>query len=141
MTWVEITPRFGARSRQGVTVSWRKVSARATKVLVVTLGRALCVEIGLTKGKRMKATHNMMAGKLRLEVVDAGGWLPTWKEGCAATNVPLDHVTLTERKPAQTVAWERGENGKSIELRLPPWACPPVQITPRPAIPLRETVR
>lgn len=121
-----INPRAGARNRSfGVTVSWRKTSERANAVLIVTIGGEVVKQLGLERGQRIVVERDRLAGRLYLRADPHEGWKPSWKEGCACVNIPLDDVT-SEKRPAQGVAWEivSGE----LSLRLPTWACPPVKI-------------
>lgn len=126
----QIIPRAGARAGDGVTVSWRKSSARTSEVLVVTLGAASVTKMGLTRGRRVIVERDREAGRLYLRADAETGWRPAWKEGCCCLSIPLDDVRA-DRKPAQVVhtEWHYGE----LCIRLPPWACPPVKINARRA--------
>lgn len=120
-----IEPRAGARAGDGVTVSWRKASARLAPVLSITLGKAAIDRLGLKPGLRVIAERDRMAGKLFLKVDPDTGWKPAWKQGCCALFIPLDDVT-SDRRSAQTVAtsWD----GAELCIKLPAWACPPIKI-------------
>jgi hypothetical protein len=129
--WEAIAPRSGERhGNGGVTVAWRSTSGRSYLVLVVTIGTIACEPLGLKTGDRIRVERDRMAGKLRLTPGNETGWKPSWRKSptgcCAVMNVPLDDVTLTERKPAQAVKWDI-ENG-AIVLKLPHWACPIVRV-------------
>jgi hypothetical protein len=131
VTWENIAPRAGERiGNGGVTVAWRRVSNRGTLVLAVTLGSAACEALGFKKGQRATVQRDRIGGKLRVTPSADEGWKAAWKESagatCAVLHIPLDDLTLTERKPAQAVKWE--VEGNSIVLKLPPWACPIVRV-------------
>lgn len=127
-----IVPKQGVTNRTGgVTVSWRKVSARAGRVLVVMMGKDLLATIGLAQGMRCVVERDRMLGRLYLRPCaedTAEAWKPTWKDGCAAINAPLDDVKVAENKPAQMVMHEWDASAGELCVRLPPWACPPVKV-------------
>ena len=132
MTWEAIAPRSGERhGNGGVTVAWRSTSGRNYMVLVLTLGTIACEPLGLKPGDRIRVDRDRMGGKLRVMPGGNEGWKPSWRKSpsgcCAVMNIPLDDVTLAERKPAQAVKWDI--EGNSIVLKLPPWACPIVRVT------------
>ncbi len=132
MTRETIEPRSGGRGGSGVTCAWRKVSDRTGKVLVVTLSTKVCERIGLSRGLRLRAERDRMKGMLFLTVDPVAGWKPAWKATttslCACAHIPLDDVQ-TDRRAAQDVVWAFGQDGMSVEIKLPHWACPLVQVT------------
>lgn len=138
MAWETVVREPGGRSF-GVTVSWRTPGGRATPALALSLGKETCRSLGLVKqakgqaAARVVVQRDRMAGKLR--VVLATTEPPehqravAWKsDGCTIT-VPLDDVKLTENKPAQDVRWEFEGDRTALIVKLPPWACPLIQVS------------
>ena len=142
MSWEEIVPGVGARiGNGGVTVAWRKTSQRGAPVLCITLSAALATEMGMVRGKTwLMVQRDRLAGKMRVSVAkDTAGWRPQWRSTgkathawCACVYIPLEDVREANRKPAQTVAWEK-DGADAVVIRLPSWACPPVKIETRRA--------
>lgn len=138
MAWETIEPGVGARvGNGGIAVGWRCTSKRSQPVLSITLSADLCGQIGLAKGARVRVQRDRLAGKMRLSPDPAEGWKPQWRSwasnrtACACIYVPLEDVTLKDRKAAQTVPWEM--DGSSVVMKLPAWACPPVKVLEMPA--------
>ncbi len=148
MTWETIQTQLGRGAT--VTVSWRIVGGRGTPAMAVSLSKAAAARLGLTKPangaprQSVVVQRDRMAGKLRIFVADAS--VPrsekrsvAWKDAGCTLSVPLDDVQMTQKKPAQDVPWSFEDGDRYLVLKLPAWACPPVQVYGgRPAIPLRE---
>lgn len=136
MGWERITTQLGRGDT--VTVSWRTPGGRSTPALTVSLSKSVCAKLGLSKNEkgqpvqRVVVERDRMAGRVRLAVAPQG--TPrhdcrhvAWKDGGCSVGVPLDDVKLTEKKPAQDVAWEIKDGW--LVIKLPHWACPMIHVS------------
>lgn len=132
MGWETIITQVGRGD--SVTVSWRVPGGRSTPAMAVSLSKGVATTFGLVKGSRQAVVvqRDRMAGKLRLCIATGEPRHErrsmAWKDGGCAVVVPLDDVRLTEKKPAQDVPWCFTDGGRHLEIKLPPWACPPVKV-------------
>ena len=121
-----------------VTVSWRKIGGRQTPALAISLSRSVCERLGLRKNdlgemvQRVVVERDRMAGKVWLQAAPPGtGRLESrhiaWKDKGCTVAVPLDEVRLDKSKPAQDVVWLIADGW--LEVKLPHWACPLIQIS------------
>lgn len=121
-----------------VTVSWRRIGGRSTPALAVSLSRSVCDRLGLRKNERGEPVQRVVverdrrAGKVWLQLAPEGTGRQAsrhlaWKDKGCTVAVPLDDVKLKEMKPAQDVPWTI-EDGW-LEVKLPPWACPLIQVS------------
>lgn len=121
-----------------VTVSWRKIGGRQTPTLAVSISRSVCERMGLQKNQpgtpvqRVVVERDRMAGKVWVQLAPEGA--PriesrhlAWKDKGCTVSVPLDDLRLDKPKPAQDVVWAI-EDGW-LMVKLPPWACPLIQIS------------
>lgn len=140
MGWERITTQLGRGDT--VTVSWRTPGGRSTPALTVSLSKSVCRRLGLFKNEkgqpvqRVIVERDRMSGKVRLGVAAQG--TPrhdcrhvAWKDGGCSVGVPLDDVKLTEKKPAQDVAWEITDGW--LVIKLPHWACPMIKVSGKAA--------
>jgi len=138
MTW-ETIPLRGS----GVTVSWKLPGGKgASRQLRVQIGSGVARAMGLSRGDKVVAQRDRIAGKLRLLVAkpkDHGARAVHWRQSAKAEMchvfVPLLDVEQDD-KPAQTVSYEVA-SGELI-VKLPHWAVDRIVQVSRPAIPLRQ---
>lgn len=137
MTWERITTQLGRGDT--VTVSWRTPGGRTTPALSVSLSKTVCEKVGLKadrKGipkQRVYVERDRIGGKIRLTLAPPSAPRHecrhvAWKDKGCSIAVPMDDVKISERKPAQDVAWNITGDGWLV-IKLPHWACPIVQIS------------
>ena len=136
MTWERIQTHVGRGEH--VAVSWRISGGRSTLALAVSISRSVCDRLGLRKNEpgqpvqRVIVERDRMGGKVRLRLAPEGAKRTesrhlAWKDRGCTVGIPLDDVKLKEKKPAQDVPWAI-EDGW-LTVKLPPWACPLVQVS------------
>lgn len=136
MEWERMTTKLG--KGDSVTVAWRIPGGRANPALAISLSKGVTAQLGLQKtdkGKnvpRVIVERNRLRGMVRVRLAPAGttrdeSRAVAWKDGGCAIAVPLDEVTLKDKKPAQDCTWSI--EGGWLTIKLPHWACPLIQVT------------
>ncbi len=132
MTWERI--ETGGNIPETVTVSWRVFGGRKSSALVVSISAAVATQLGLSKdgNSRSVIERNRTAGRIRLRPATKDdprtqSRYSVWRNRVCNIPVPMPELEGLQKKLAQEVAWDINDGW--LNIKLPHWACPMIQVS------------
>lgn len=133
MAWVRLIPRPGRRLQSGgVTVAYATRTSRTQPGLRIYIAHDVCDEMLWQDTPTITVDHDPPGNRLRLSVGKVG-WKLSRSKSTGCLSVPLDGLSLPERRPAERVA-HQFEDGDALLLTLPEWA----RTVPAPRVGIME---
>lgn len=133
MSFVVIPRHVGTtyHGRETVTVSYGTVSAKGGLAVRCYIGAPISRDMGFGKGVSVEIAYCADTNRLRVAKTEGVGRKCSMNGSTTQIAVPLSHITLGQKKPAQLVK-HTIENGALI-LKLPEWAWDPARRAAREA--------